>query len=75
MIYFPKCEGKGSFPKSQIKALNYEQEMPQSHLVECFKIWLIEEETVEHRQIKTQKQECNMKSFRFHSGTLIGFGK
>ena len=22
MIYFPKCEGKGSFPKSQIKSLN-----------------------------------------------------
>ena len=21
MIYFPKCEGKGSFPKSQIKSL------------------------------------------------------
>ena len=23
MIYFPKCEGKGSFPKSQIKSLLY----------------------------------------------------
>ena len=22
IIYFPKCEGKGSFPKSQIKSLN-----------------------------------------------------
>ena len=22
MIYFPKCEGKGSFPKSQIKSLS-----------------------------------------------------
>ena len=23
MIYFPKCEGKGSSPKSQIKSLTY----------------------------------------------------
>ena len=24
-IYFPKCEGKGSFPKSQIKSLSMKQ--------------------------------------------------
>ena len=32
MKYFPKCEGKGSFPKSQIKSLNLAETIPPTNL-------------------------------------------
>ena len=32
MIYFPKCEGKGSFPKSPIKSLGHKESNETKHL-------------------------------------------